>query len=41
MQGDALAERLPNVTQLEMPESGHVPNMEEPERVNKVALDFL
>ena len=41
MQGDTLAERLPNAIRLEMPESGHVPNMEEPEKFNKVVLDFL
>ena len=41
MQGDTLAERLPNAIRLEMPESGHVPNMEEPEKFNKAVLDFL
>ena len=41
MQGDALAERLPNTTRLEMPGSGHVPNMEEPEKFNKAVLGFL
>ena len=41
MQGEALAERLPNATRLDMPESGHVPNMENPEKFNKAVLDFL
>jgi pimeloyl-ACP methyl ester carboxylesterase len=41
MQGEALAKRLPDVTRLDMPESGHVPNMEEPEKFNKAVLDFL
>ena len=41
MQGDTLAARLPNATRLDMPESGHVPNMEEPETFNNAVLNFL
>ena len=41
MQGDTLAVRLPNATRLDMPESGHVPNMEEPETFNNAVLNFL
>tara|TARA_B100001250_G_scaffold104246_1_gene87939 strand:+ start:2103 stop:2900 length:798 start_codon:yes stop_codon:yes gene_type:complete len=41
MQGEALGNRLPNATRLDMPESGHVPNMEEPKKFNKAVLDFL
>ena len=41
MQGDTLAARLPNATRLDMPVSGHVPNMEEPETFNNAVLNFL
>ena len=41
MQGDALAERLPKATRLDMAASGHVPNMEEPKTFNNAVLNFL
>tara|TARA_B100002051_G_C16709843_1_gene625972 strand:- start:84 stop:881 length:798 start_codon:yes stop_codon:yes gene_type:complete len=41
MQGDALAERLPNASRVDMPNSGHVPNMEEPETFNGAVIEFL
>jgi len=41
LMGEALAEGLPNATRHLWPDSGHVPNMEEPDRFNELIIDFL
>jgi pimeloyl-ACP methyl ester carboxylesterase len=41
LMGEALAERLPNATGHCWPNSGHLPNMEEPEAFNRLVIEFL
>lgn len=39
--GEVLADGLPNATRHFWPNSGHVPNMEEPDAFNQLVIDFL
>ncbi|MFN0090644.1 MAG: alpha/beta fold hydrolase [Acidimicrobiales bacterium] len=41
LMGDELAHRLANSIRHDMPRSGHVPNMEEPDTFNQHVIDFL
>ena len=38
---DKLAQDIPNVRRVTIPETHHMPNMEKPEEFNRVVLDFL